>query len=120
MKIYESRHVASDHPQMCIVSREHNDASGHVEVVEDNISSPEYATTKTFNLNIASRLDHLFSTQPIPEAKQYIIQQLRDQGKALAETIMRFVPGADGSAAVRKVREAVMTATAGIAKDGIA
>jgi hypothetical protein len=45
--------------------------------------------------------------------------QLRDTGKALAEAIVRLCPpSADTTAAVRKVREAVMTANAAIACSG--
>lgn len=43
-------------------------------------------------------------------------RELREKGLELAETILRVVPeGADQSDAIRKVRESVMTANAGIA-----
>ena len=42
--------------------------------------------------------------------------EIRDAGKELAETILENTPSnADQSAAIRKVREAVMTANAAIA-----
>lgn len=52
---------------------------------------------------------------PTPEqVTQY--HDIRTAGKILAETINRNVPGGpDKSAAIRQVREAVMTANAGIA-----
>lgn len=45
--------------------------------------------------------------------------ELRQAGKTLAETIVRLCPmGADTMDAVRKVREAIMTANAAIACNG--
>lgn len=47
--------------------------------------------------------------------------RIRSVAKVLAETILEEVPvGADQSAALRKLRECVMTANAGIALSGIA
>lgn len=44
---------------------------------------------------------------------------IREAGKALAYAIMEHAPaGADQTAAIRKVREAVMTANAAIACEG--
>lgn len=43
-------------------------------------------------------------------------REIREKGLELAETILRVVPeSADQSDAIRKVREAVMTANSGIA-----
>lgn len=43
-------------------------------------------------------------------------QEIRDHGKLLAECVMRNCPpGADRTAAIRKIREACMTANAAIA-----
>ena len=51
------------------------------------------------------------------QVKQYIA--IRKAGLELVKAIVAFVPeGADQSAAIRKVREAVMTANAGIALEG--
>ena len=52
---------------------------------------------------------------PVPgQAARY--GELRDAAKMFAETIVRLTPpSADQTAAVRKVREAVMTANAAIA-----
>jgi len=46
-------------------------------------------------------------------------QAIREAGKVLADVIIENAPaGADQTAAIRKVREAVMTANAAIALDG--
>ena len=46
-------------------------------------------------------------------------KNIRTAGKALAETIVKYCPAsADATAAVRKVREAIMTANAAIACKG--
>ena len=47
------------------------------------------------------------------------METVRDAAKYFAEVLMRNVPaGADRSAAIRKVREAMMTANAGISLGG--
>lgn len=65
-------------------------------------------------------LDHWFKHHPPSgpdDVARYV--HIRDAGKAFAEVILRAVPyGADQSAAIRKVREAVMTANAAIACGG--
>ena len=61
-------------------------------------------------------LDNLFSYHAPKgdQAGRYV--KIRDAGKALAQTILDCCPpNADTSAAIRKVREAVMTANAAIA-----
>lgn len=67
-----------------------------------------------------ARLDNWFSHHPPADmavAARY--ERIRAAGKALAEVISRETPpSADQTAAVRKVREAVMTANAAIACGG--
>ena len=56
---------------------------------------------------------------PTGEAQVAAYQAIREAGHVLAETILEFTPAsADQSAAIRKVREAVMTANAAIACQG--
>lgn len=67
-------------------------------------------STKSFDL------DNLFTHHPPKGDQIERYKLLRDQAKAFAEAIDDNVPdGPDKSAAIRKVREAVMTANAGIA-----
>ena len=64
-------------------------------------------------------LDHIFRYHAPTEAQVPKYNELRAAAHKFAEVIVRRVPpGADQAAAVRKVREAVMTANAGIALDG--
>ena len=61
-------------------------------------------------------LDNIFSyhSPKGDQPERYV--KIRDAGKALAQTILDCTPGcADQTAAIRKVREAVMTANAAIA-----
>ena len=64
-------------------------------------------------------LDHIF-TYHRPEAEDVLkYEEIRDAAKAFAKIVDRLVPdGADKSDAIRKVREAVMTANAGMALGG--
>lgn len=65
-------------------------------------------------------LDHIF-TYHAPTGPEQLAQyqRLRDAAKAFAYAIDNNVPdGADKAAAIRHVREAVMTANSGIALDG--
>ncbi len=65
------------------------------------------------------QLDNWFTYHaPVPgQWERYVA--IRDAGKALAEVIVANTPtSADQTAAVRKVREAVMTANASIACGG--
>ncbi len=64
-------------------------------------------------------LDHIFTHHaPSPEQSGRY-QELRLQAKQFAEAIMKCTPdGNDQAAAIRKVREALMTANAAIALDG--
>ena len=66
------------------------------------------------------QLDHWFTYHaPTGQAQLLAYQKIRDAGRLLAETIVEHAPlCADQSAAIRKVREAVMTANAAIACEG--
>lgn len=67
------------------------------------------------------RIEALFTYHPPTGDQPDRYQNIRDAAKLLAHTIMQNTPRcADQSAAVRKVREAVMTANAAIATNGIA
>lgn len=64
-------------------------------------------------------LDHVFSYHAPTAAQLVSYDALRNAARNFAEVILFNVPpGADQSAAIRKVREAVMTANAGVALDG--
>ena len=61
-------------------------------------------------------IDHLFTYHPPNDGQAEKYDRLRAAGHFLAMMILELVPpGADQSAAIRKVREAIMTANAGIA-----
>jgi hypothetical protein len=61
-------------------------------------------------------IDEQFSYHAPREDQPDRYQRIRDAGKALAMSILlNTPPGADQSAAIRKVREAVMTANAAVA-----
>jgi hypothetical protein len=61
-------------------------------------------------------LNNWFTYHPPTQDQVERYQLLREAGKALAASILHCTsPGADQSAAIRKVREAVMTANAAIA-----
>jgi hypothetical protein len=67
------------------------------------------------------KLEELFTYHP-PENDEQLrgYKAIRDWGLALAKIICEFTPkGSDQSAAIRKVREAVMTANAAIALKGL-
>jgi len=65
-------------------------------------------------------LDHIFTYHPpanASEVRRYEV--LREAAKNFAQVVIDMTPpGPDQSAAVRKVREAVMTANAAIALEG--
>jgi len=66
--------------------------------------------------NSYEQIDHLFTYHPPhgDQIERYL--KLREAAKAFAHCIVDCTPScADQSAAIRKVREAVMTANAGIA-----
>jgi hypothetical protein len=61
-------------------------------------------------------IDNWFTYHAPTDAQAVKYNNIRDAGKFLAEVILDNTPiNADQSAAIRKVREAVMTANAGIA-----
>jgi hypothetical protein len=65
-------------------------------------------------------LDHMFRYHPPYGNQVQKYSTLRESARHFAKTILMNVPaGADRTAALRKVREAVMTANAGIACDGV-
>lgn len=65
-------------------------------------------------------VDKVFTYQtPNPDQLNHI-QDVREGFKSLARTIIRHVPvGADRTAAIRKLREAMMTANAAIVLNGL-
>lgn len=64
-------------------------------------------------------LDNIFKYHPPTPDDTVAYEKLRNSAKSFAQAIVELVPtGADQTAAVRKVREAVMTANAGIALKG--
>lgn len=61
-------------------------------------------------------IENLFSYHPPQGDQAERYEALREQGRQLAEKILELTPAsADQSAAIRKVREAIMTANAAIA-----
>lgn len=66
-------------------------------------------------------IDQLFTYHPPTDEAQILKYQIvRDAGKALALAVWRNCPyGADRTAAIRQIREAVMTANASIALNGL-
>lgn len=65
------------------------------------------------------QLDNWFKYHSPTEEQQRCYVRIREAGKQLAVAISECCPkSADATAAVRKVREAVMTANAAIACDG--
>jgi hypothetical protein len=61
-------------------------------------------------------LDRWFTYHAPVEGQRERYIMLRDSGRALAKLIFELTPpGADQSAAIRKIREAIMTANASIA-----
>ena len=61
-------------------------------------------------------LDNIFKYHAPGGTQVARYSAIREAGKALAQTILACTPGcADQTAAIRKVREAVMTANAAIA-----
>ena len=66
------------------------------------------------------RIDHWFTYHP-PRDPDTVdsYRQLRDAARVFAHEVDRLVPdSADKTAAIRKIREAVMTANAAIACEG--
>jgi len=64
-------------------------------------------------------LNHIFTYHPPTEEQKDDYYDLRESAKAFARTIIQKTPdSADQTAAIRLVREALMTANAAIALDG--
>ena len=64
-------------------------------------------------------LDHIFKYHAPKGDDLEKYQKIRDAGKAFAEVVLQNTPtGADQSATIRCIREAVMTANASIALEG--
>jgi hypothetical protein len=61
-------------------------------------------------------IDHLFTYHPPTFEQVPLFGELREAAREFAHVVNRCCPdGADKSAAIRKIREAVMTANAAIA-----
>jgi len=66
-----------------------------------------------------NQLLNWFTYHPPSDQQVFNYQEIREAGLALARTILKNTPpSADQTSAVRKVREAVMTANAAIACGG--
>ncbi len=64
-------------------------------------------------------LDNIFKYHAPDEMQMLAYGELRAVAKEFAATVIRYVPsGADQADAIRKIREAVMTANAGVALHG--
>lgn len=64
-------------------------------------------------------LDHIFTYHSPNQEQGESYAELRNEAKQFAEVLVRLVPpSADLSDAIRKLREVVMTANAGIALKG--
>jgi hypothetical protein len=64
-------------------------------------------------------LDHWFSYHPPRDGQRERYESIRAQAKMFARVVLEMTgPGADQTAALRKIREAVMTANAAIALEG--
>lgn len=68
----------------------------------------------------AADLDRYFNYHPPGQADIPKFKAIRDAGRAFAQEVVLCTPaGPDQTAAVRKIREAVMTANAAIACDPV-
>lgn len=66
-------------------------------------------------------VDRIFTYHPATEEQRPKYKAIRDSAKELARVILDSCPPSpDRTAAIRKLREAVMTANASIALDGLA
>jgi hypothetical protein len=65
------------------------------------------------------QLDQMFTYHPPTQTQIPRYQKIRTAGREFAQAVADCCPvGADQAAAIRKIREAVMTANAGIATEG--
>lgn len=72
------------------------------------------------SLKQEQEIDRLFTYHSPDELQQSALLEIRESAKSLAYTICMFVPeGPDRSSAIRKLRETVMTANAGIVLKGV-
>ncbi len=68
---------------------------------------------------LSTGLDFIFATHSVSDKQQHNIDVISAHAKALTEAILASTPEcADQSAAIRHVREAMMTAHAAIILDG--
>ena len=71
-------------------------------------------------LSDEEKLDQIFKYHPPNPSTGPKFETLREAARHFAKVILMNVPpGADRSAAIRKVREAVMTANAGVSLNGL-
>ena len=71
------------------------------------------------DIDVSDDLRHLFTYHAPTEGQVPLYERLRAAALVFARAIEESVPaGPDRTAAIRKVREAVMTANAGIATGG--
>lgn len=71
-------------------------------------------------LNQLQRLEKLFTPQKIDASQASHMDTLRHEGLQFAKAILLLCPpGADRSAAIRHIREALFTANASIAQEGL-
>lgn len=124
-----------EHPSFGAQLKDHPEIWGHGKNPDEAVGSVIRSHPELFGLEVvfldskprkASRvmitqqdLNNWFTYHaPTPEQID-AYRTIRDHGLALAEVIMNFTPAsADQTAAIRKVREAVMTANAAIACGG--
>ena len=72
-------------------------------------------------MNSLEEIERLFDHHAPSGAQAQGYQRIREAAKVLAQVIFDVAPlGADRTAAIRKLREAVMTAIAGITCDAMA
>jgi hypothetical protein len=82
---------------------------------KNQLRGEEMATTATVKQVSEADLDHWFASHVPNQDETRRLQAIREQGKQFARTILtNLQPGPDQTAAIRKVREAVYTANAGI------
>lgn len=100
-----------------------------------NVTSPDYATTGLPTLTLdgtplvacthaassveLAQIDNWFTHHPPTTAQVEQYQRIRDEGHRFAAILTALIPPCpDRTVAIRKVREAVMTANAAIACGG--
>lgn len=68
---------------------------------------------------VHNRLDHIFTYHPPTDDQKQAYERIRSLARIFAAGVLKETPRcADQSAALRKIREAVMTANAAIALGG--